>query len=71
MDKKMFWVGHTHDGITIFERCYNTLEEAQQDIFFQKGTHIYSVYSRGAVIVETDNPHQWERENNRDGISFR
>lgn len=61
----MYWVGQKHDGVTILERCYDTLEEAQKNDWFFKG------YWSGVMIVETDDPDQWERENNRDGISFR
>lgn len=57
MSKNMFWVGTKHDGVTILEREYSTLEEAQGDRLF-KG------YWYGRVIVETDNPEQWERDNN-------
>lgn len=64
----MFWVGHTHDGVTILEREYETFEEAQNDHVF-KGYGKYG--ATGWVIVETDDPDQWERDNNRDGISFR
>ena len=62
----MYWTGTTRDGVTILEREYKTLDEAQKDILFQKG----SLFNREAVIVETNDPDQWEKENNRDGISF-
>jgi len=66
----MYWTGTTRDGVTILEREYKTLDEAQKDIFFQKGTLTYSLHNKEAVIVETNDPDQWEKENNRDGISF-
>ena len=66
MDSKTeFWVGHSRYGVTILERSYNTLEEAKNDYAFSG-----KFGAAGWVIVETDDPDQWERDNNLDGISF-
>ena len=69
MDSKTeFWVGHSQSGVTILERSYDTIEDAKNDYAFSG----YGKYGEaGWIIVETDDPDQWERDNNRDGISFR